>query len=460
MNATNLLQNLKETVEEYDKASLENYQEVYIYDFFAKIRNKVDLHRELIIKEINDKSDQIIEILRQQETECKNNIASLNKICFYNDNNINIKTLKNEKLPTFKTIIDICDALDQREILYLMKEMDSIKESISNTIENYKNSLLMNKKIEFIQNDNFKDLLGELNIDDDCSNILSDNGGKCMKTFTEHSDLVRSVHVNENLNMMISGSEDKSIKVWNLLDDTCIQTIDRAHLGLVTSVLFIDNERFVSGSLDESIKVWDAKNFNCIARLTKGQILSLCLLTNKVLASGTNEGYIHFWDLTSYSFIRSIYLFHRIYSIIQLQNCFAVGLNGRIIIFQNDYSRVKTLLTASKKQIFCLVRNETNEKLISGSEDKIVEIWNIEKGESIMRIMFDASVFDLKLINENVIAIGLDKSTNNLILYDLENKKQIKSLNGHEKMVFKINRLNNGQLITTSADKTIKFWSI
>ena len=93
----------KKIKESYDELSdsIENYEKVdpdsYVFDYFSEIRNKVDLHREELKKEIDHISDQIIQDLKEREKKCKSNLAKIEKI--------NLDELKNVNLPNWKQIL-------------------------------------------------------------------------------------------------------------------------------------------------------------------------------------------------------------------------------------------------------------------------------------------------------------------------------------------------------------------
>jgi WD40 repeat protein len=67
------------------------------------------------------------------------------------------------------------------------------------------------------------------------------------------------------LNMLISGSEDKMLKVWDFDSDfACVKTV-YGHQSWINSIsISKDDLRLISGSLDKTIKVWDLKNFLCM----------------------------------------------------------------------------------------------------------------------------------------------------------------------------------------------------
>ena len=57
---------------------------------------------------------------------------------------------------------------------------------------------------------------------------------------------------------IVSGSWDKTVKVWDAARGQEILTL-KGHTDLVTSVAFSpDGKRIASGSEDKTVKVWDA----------------------------------------------------------------------------------------------------------------------------------------------------------------------------------------------------------
>jgi WD40 repeat protein len=59
----------------------------------------------------------------------------------------------------------------------------------------------------------------------------------------------------------VSGSWDKTIKVWDLASGLCERTLD-GHSNIVMSVaLSTCGKHLVSGGYDHTIKVWDARHY-------------------------------------------------------------------------------------------------------------------------------------------------------------------------------------------------------
>ena len=81
--------------------------------------------------------------------------------------------------------------------------------------------------------------------------------------------------------LLVSGSLDKSVKIWGMDFGDCHKTFP-AHTDVVTNVKFIpDTHFFISGSKDCCIKYYDADTFDLVMLLTNdllcNQILSLAI---------------------------------------------------------------------------------------------------------------------------------------------------------------------------------------
>jgi WD40 repeat protein len=75
------------------------------------------------------------------------------------------------------------------------------------------------------------------------------------QTLTGHDDIVQSVSISPDGNTLVSGSDDNTIKIWDLATGQLRQTL--GHDDIVQSVsISPDGSTLVSGSADRTIKIW------------------------------------------------------------------------------------------------------------------------------------------------------------------------------------------------------------
>jgi hypothetical protein len=80
--------------------------------------------------------------------------------------------------------------------------------------------------------------------------------GKLIHTLTNHTEGVYAIAISPNEQIIASGSADKTIKLWHLETGEMLGTFT-GHTHTVTALTFTaSGEMLVSGSLDKTIKIW------------------------------------------------------------------------------------------------------------------------------------------------------------------------------------------------------------
>lgn len=94
--------------------------------------------------------------------------------------------------------------------------------------------------------------------------------GVAKKALRGHSHIVQDCQLTPDGSYALSGSWDKTLRLWKVSDGECVTRFD-GHQGDVLSVSISRTVRqFVSASRDRSVKVWNALG-NCIATFKSHQ---------------------------------------------------------------------------------------------------------------------------------------------------------------------------------------------
>eukprot|EP00461_Guttulinopsis_vulgaris_P001409 UN01409 len=132
------------------------------------------------------------------------------------------------------------------------------------------------------------------------------NKGKSTLRFVNHTKDVLSVAFSADNRQIVSGSRDRTIKVWNTLGQCkmTFQQRDNGHKDWVSAVRFspsVEAPLLVSAGWDKLIKVWDMKALahkNTLAGHT-GYINTVTVSPDGTLvASGGRDGLAKLWDLS------------------------------------------------------------------------------------------------------------------------------------------------------------------
>ena len=149
----------------------------YVYDYFKNLRNRVDLHREVMINEINIKSDEFINKLKELEKEFQSNC---NKMQFKS----NLDELKQIKLPDIDKHLKM-PQIDINLLNRLTKQIRRIE--IDLISHHYENEFIMNNRRIFFEPIDGK-TFGQLKVfeQDDLMKIAYPNGDVYVGEMVNH----------------------------------------------------------------------------------------------------------------------------------------------------------------------------------------------------------------------------------------------------------------------------------
>jgi len=125
-------------------------------------------------------------------------------------------------------------------------------------------------------------------------------GSRCIRTFKGHRSSVWSVSFSPDGRYVLSGSWDKTLKLWDVKTGKCIRTF-KGHKHGVLSVSFSPDGRYVlSGSWDKTLKLWDVKTGKCIRTFEghKHGVLSVSFSPDgRYVLSGSKDKTLKLWSL-------------------------------------------------------------------------------------------------------------------------------------------------------------------
>jgi WD40 repeat protein len=91
----------------------------------------------------------------------------------------------------------------------------------------------------------------------------------------------------------LSGSGDKTLRVWDLEGDEPARVL-KGHTGSVNAVARSgDGRRAVSGSEDKTLCVWDIESGRCLAAFTCDGGVWSCSWAGNHIAAGDSTGRVH-----------------------------------------------------------------------------------------------------------------------------------------------------------------------
>mmetsp|Transcript_30777 Transcript_30777/g.55858 ORF Transcript_30777/g.55858 Transcript_30777/m.55858 type:complete len:398 (+) Transcript_30777:70-1263(+) len=237
------------------------------------------------------------------------------------------------------------------------------------------------------------------------------------KTLTGHQDVVRCVVVvGEHI---VSGSDDKALKVWEIASGKCKATL-QGHTSDVCCLAGLDDQRVISASKDKSLKVWDLAEMRCMTSYAghKRHVTSVAVLSPDRFVSGALDRSVKVWSVES--------------------------------------DKSTATLEGHQDAITC-VAAISPDRAASGSADKTIRIWDVAENICLQTLEGHSHhVLGLTVVSDGRIASASKDKT--LRLWDMTGA----CLQKWEQKAFVqcVTELNPGCLVSGSSDKSLKVWSL
>lgn len=433
------------------RSCLANHSNHEVVDFKA-LENELkscDFHKRLLeIETIRDQSlkskEALIVLLDKEIDKWKEIKKDLNNAYSqYDINNEKIKELLilfqlNYEILKTTFSIDLYDNIklnaniNKEELIKINNENSSLESQCSNAIHYFNNNAIIHfglsvQALSTIQaHDNEINCMIQLydgriitGSDDKTMKIWNINELKCEKIIQSLTEEIYAI-VQINIEKIASGSSDFLIQLWNISNWNCFYTIN-GHSDSIFSLIVLNDTSLLSCSGDKGIKLWDLSELNCINTFLghTQAVYVLLLLSSGIFASGSYDTTVKLWKSSK---VECVYT-----------------LNGH-----SDY--VTSLLELKDK------------RLASGSKDKTIILWNINTCTKVSIINVSRGiVFSLLQLRNSYLISG---SYSDLTVWSLNSLRALSEFSSHSHYIKGIIELDDNRIVSCSCDKTIKIWTI
>ena len=416
MNMNPKFSNIAEKLEQFQEDLLSNLEGIS-FDHFSEIRRQIDIQREMLKKKIDEIALKMVDQVNEKEKAYK-------------------ATVKQRFLATTPVVIKDSNQAIQENVN--PNQVFEVEEHTRNKQKQRVN--VFQTKIKEI-------------------GALCDEIGSLV--FTPNSSFRDDSFGFLKSNELIACALANNIQIWNLASNECIATLE-GHSNSINCLETIDDNRFASGSQDKTIIIWDAKNFVLLKTLNTNStygVFSLKSLTLNRLASGSYQE-IKIWNIESGECLQTLsYHSSNICGLVYLPNGNLVSCSddAAIHVWELPKSGYIKSLNGHSGRITCVLLLR-NGHLAIGSYDNAIEIWNIGSVKCVKILYGHSSVVSRlqQLESGELVSCSGDET---IKIWDITEGTCIKTLLGHAGWVksIRVNSLNN-TLVSCSDHGLIKTW--
>jgi WD40 repeat protein/tRNA A-37 threonylcarbamoyl transferase component Bud32 len=260
---------------------------------------------------------------------------------------------------------------------------------------------------------------------------------QCIRTISGHASMVHAVATSPDGQAMASGSNDNTVKLWQLSNGKHIRTFGRwfsGHSNMVNAVAFSpDGQLLASASSDETIKLWQIStgkeictfkgHFNWVNTVTFSPLSSYQPGAGQIFASGGADGTIKLWLTTTVLEIGTF--------------------------------------TGHTDSVCSIAFSPDGQLLASGSADCSLKLWEVITGRELHTFTGHSFFVNSVAISPNGQILASGSADNTIKLWNINTKQEILTMEGHSDSVWSVAFSPNGQLLASGSwDRTIKIWQV
>jgi WD40 repeat protein len=248
-----------------------------------------------------------------------------------------------------------------------------------------------------------------------------------------HIKPVTCVSVVPNSRMLISGSEDNTIRVWDVGNSQEIAVLT-GHEDAVQSIAVApDGSRFFSGSWDGTLRAWDLATLQstCTVKGHENWVKSVALSPcGKWIVTGSLDHTLKVWGA-------------------------------------HDLKHMATL-RGHEEPVTSVVISPDGQFIYSGSRDETVRVWRLPGGEKVSVLRWPSHIFTCIAVSElfpNYVACGATDGrglgVGSVSLWDVPSQKMICQGSCPGSDIYAVTFSPSGkEVLSGSLDKAVRRWSI
>ncbi len=250
--------------------------------------------------------------------------------------------------------------------------------------------------------------------------------GKVLKTLIGHLDSVNCVALTDTINKpyIVSGSADKTVKIWSLHSGKVLENLE-GHLDIVNCIAISDNGRIVSGSADNNMITWDLQTGKLLTVIEgHANAVNSLIVKGDYIISGSSDNTIKLWSLY--------------------------------------WGKLQKIIINNEHPINVIAMTPDQKNIISGGWDNMIKIWSLEEGTLIRAIKTDQLwIFNLQISGDGKTILSASLGDKTVKIWSLSSGELINTITIDSLAVCSlILSADSNTLITGNGDHTITVWSL
>ncbi|EJF58651.1 hypothetical protein DICSQDRAFT_23971, partial [Dichomitus squalens LYAD-421 SS1] len=300
---------------------------------------------------------------------------------------------------------------------------------------------------------------------------IRDRWPRAHAVLSRHTDIVRSVAYSPDGRSIVSGSDDRTVRVWDAETGEAIHELSCG--DWVLGVAFSPDGHHIAAVLNDStVWIWDSTTGEAVCEPLRGHEDAVWCVAyspdGRLIASGDGDGRICIWFTETHGMVNQPILAHS-----SDVHCVAFSPTSQYIASGSDDDTVQVWDAVEGRAVGKPFEGHTNRvtsvlfsldglRIVSGSWDSTIRIWDFETHQTLKTISHDLldDVWSLALSPDGRRIIS-GSENGSVLIWDVKTHGIVAGpFVGHSSYVRAVSFSPDGRhVVSCSDDMTIRIWS-
>ncbi|EOY10125.1 Transducin family protein / WD-40 repeat family protein [Theobroma cacao] len=297
------------------------------------------------------------------------------------------------------------------------------------------------------------------------------DGGFCTHYFKGHKGVVSSImfHPDVNKTLLFSGSDDATVRVWDLLAKKCVATLEK-HFSAVTSMAVSeDGWTLLSAGRDKVVNLWDLHDYRCKSTVPTYEVLEAVCIINSGSCFALSMGAFRQQSGKRKSGSTGDYFItagER--GIVRIWNS-----EGAVCLYEQKSSDVtvssdvdedstmgftSAVMLPLDQGLLCVTADQ--QFLFYNPEEHLEENWNLKLTKRL--VGFNDEIVDMKFLDDEEQYLAVATNLEQVRVYDLSSMSCSYVLAGHTDTILcldtSLSSYGRRLIVTGSKDNSVRLW--
>ncbi|MEO7117211.1 MAG: TIR domain-containing protein [Caldimonas sp.] len=286
--------------------------------------------------------------------------------------------------------------------------------------------------------------------------------------YPPHAGIVYAIATARSQPVAASASGDRTIRVWDLLTQTCRATLTGHTHRVYDIALTNDGATALSASHDRTIRLWDVSSGTTLGTLQghSDAVLAVAFVPGERSAvSAAKDGTIRIWQFEAGDARATTQEHEGWIQAVALTPDGRLAITGgqdrRLCVWDTGTARVRQVLEGHEDAVSAIALHPAKDIAVSGSYDRRVVVWDLASAKPVLVLKGHADAISALTISPDGSKAISASTDGDVIVWDIERGRILRRWDAHRRgITFLVPLPDWRAVLTGSMDGTIMMWDL